>query len=202
MSSSSLEENALLAFENAGGVLRTSEALELGIHPRTLYGLRDRGLLERVSWGVHRLADLAPLADPDLVRVAIRVPKSVICLISALHFHGLTEEIPHEVQIALPSGTKEPKVRQPPIRVFRFSDSAYREGVETHSVDGVDVRIYGSAKTIADCFKFRKKIGLDVALEALRTGVEEQRVRPAELMKFARICRVQEVVRPYLEILV
>jgi predicted transcriptional regulator of viral defense system len=202
MSMSAPEQKALVTFKKAGGILRTSEALELGIHRRTLYGLRDRGLLERVSRGVHRLADLAPLGDPDLVRVALRVPRAVICLISALDFHGLTAEIPHEVQIALPRGTKEPKVKQPPIRVFRFSDAAYREGIETHSVDGVDVRIYGPAKTIADCFKFRNKIGLDVALEALRTGVEEQRFRPAELMKVAQICRVQEIVRPYLEILV
>ena len=202
MSLSATDQKALLAFKDAGGVLRTSEALQLGIHPRTLYGLRDRGLLERVSRGVHRLADLAPLGDPDLVCVAVRVPKAVICLISALHFHGLTAEIPHEVQIALPRGTKEPRVGQPPIRVFRFSDSAYREGVEIHSVDGVEVRIYGPAKTIADCFKFRNKIGLDVALAALRTGLEEQRFRPAELMRVARICRVQEIIRPYLEILV
>ena len=202
MKLSTPEEKALLAFEKADGVLRTSEALELGIHPRTLYALRDRGLLERVSWGVHRLADLAPLGDPDLVRVALRVPKSVVCLISALNFHGLTSEIPHEVQIALPRGTKEPRVKQPPIRVFRFSDAAYRSGVETHPVDEIVVRIYGPAKTVADCFKFRNKIGLDVALEALRSGIEERRFRPAELMKFARVCRVQEIVRPYLEILV
>jgi hypothetical protein len=93
-------------------------------------------------------------------------------------------------------------VKQPPIRVFRFSEAAYREGIETHPVDGIDVRIYRPAKTIADCFKFRNKIGLDVALQALRSGVEEQRFRPAELMKFARVCRVQDIVRPYLEILV
>ena len=202
MSQPTPEEKALLAFEKAGGVLRTSEALRLGIHPRTLYGLRDQGLLERVSRGVYRLSDLAPLGDPDLVRVALRVPKSVVCLISALDFHGLTAEIPHEVQIALPRGTKEPRVKQPPIRVFRFSEAAYREGIETHRVDGIDVRIYGPAKTVADCFKFRNKIGLDVALQALRSGVEEQRFRPAELMKFARVCRVQDIVRPYLEILV
>lgn len=202
MNQSASEEKALLAFEQAGGVLRTSEALNLGIHPRTLYGLRDRGLLERVSRGVYRLSNLAPLGDPDLVRVALRVPKSVVCLISALDFHSLTAEIPHEVQIALPRGTKEPRVRQPPIRVFRFSEAAYREGIETHPVDGIDVRIYGPAKTVADCFKFRNKIGLDVALQALRSGVEEQRFRPAELMMFARVCRVQDIVRPYLEILV
>ena len=201
MNVSIAEENALAVFKKAGGVLRTFQALERGVHPRTLYGLRDRGLLERVSRGVYRLAELEPLGDPDLVRVASRVPKAVICLVSALHFHGLTAEIPHEVQIALPRGTKEPRVRQPPVRVFWFADAAYGAGVNTRTVDGVRVRIYGSAKTIADCFKFRNKIGLEVALEALRAGIEEQRFRPAELMKFARICRVQRTIRPYLEAL-
>ena len=201
MSLSTVDENALAVFKEAGGVLRTFQVLERGVHPRTLYDLRDRGLLEKVSRGVYRLAGLEPLSDPDLVRVAARVPKAVICLISALHYHGLTTEIPHEVQIALPRGTKEPRVRQPPVRVFWFADKAYREGVGTHNVDGVPVRIYGPAKTVADCFKFRNKIGLDVALEALRTGLEEGRFRPGELMTFARICRVQHTVRPYLEAL-
>lgn len=202
MSLSSAEENALNVFKKSGGVLRTFQVLERGVHPRTLYDLRDRGLLEQVSRGVYRLAGLAPLGNPDLVRVAARVPKAVICLISALHFHNLTTEIPHEVQIALPRGTKLPRVRQPPIRTFWFADSAYTEGVETHSVDGVGVRIYGPAKTVADCFKFRNKIGLEVALESLRTGIEEQRFRPADLMKFARVCRVQHTIRPYLEAIV
>ena len=201
MSLSNADENALNIFKQSGGILRTLQVLERGVHPRTLYDLRDRGLLERVSRGVYRLAELAPLGNPDLVRVATRVPKAVICLISALHFHNLTAEIPHEVQIALPRGTKKPRVRRPPVRVFWFADSAYGEGVETHSVDGVEVRIYGPAKTVAECFKFRNKIGLEVALEALRTGIEEQRFKPAELMKFARICRVHRTVQPYLEAL-
>ncbi len=201
MSLSSADENALNVFKTASGVLRTFEVLQRGVHPRILYDLRDRGLLEQISRGVYRLADLPLLGDPDLVRVAVRVPKAIICLISALHFHNLTAEIPHEVQIALPRGTKEPRVRQPPIRAFWFADSAYGEGVETHSVDGVKVRIYGPAKTVADCFKFRNRIGLEVALEALRSGIEEQRFRPAELTKFARVCRVQRTIRPYLEAL-
>ncbi len=201
MSLSPAAERALKAFDKAGGVLRTSQALERGVHPRTLYALRDEGLLERLHRGVYRLAGLPPLGDPDLVRVASRVPKAVICLISALHFHGMTAEIPHEVQIALPRGTKEPKLRLPPIRVFRFSYSAYREGVHSHRLDGVDVRIYSPAKTVADCFKFRNKIGTEVALEALKSGLEERRFRPAELMGMARICRVERIVQPYLEAL-
>ncbi len=193
------QEQALDEFRKAGGVLRTSGALELGIHPRTLYHLRDQGLLERISRGVFRLAELPPLGDPDLVRVSIRIPRAVVCLISALHFHRMTSQIPHVVSIALPQGVKTPELDRPPIRVFRFSDLSYREGVEEHTVDEVPVKIYGPAKTVADSFKFRHKIGLEVALEGLRTGLEEDRFAPGELIEFAKICRVQRVIKPYLE---
>lgn len=199
MGLSKTDKNALNVFKKSGGMLRTLQVLESGVHPRTLYDLRDRGLLEQVSRGVYRLAELLPLGNPDLVRVAVRVPKAVVCLISALHFHDLTSEIPHEVQIALSRGAKAPRLRRPPIRVFWFAQSTFGEGVEVHSVDGVEVRIYGPAKTVADCFKFRSKIGTDVALEALRSGIGDQRFSPAELMQFARICRVQHTIRPYLE---
>ena len=187
---------ALQHFREAGGVLRTSQALKRGVHPRTLYQLLELGRLERLSRGVYRLAELPPPADPDLVAVAARVPKAVVCLISALHVHGLTTEIPHEVSIALPPRTKRPEIDYPPIRVFWFSGKAFTEGVE-RAPNGV--RIYGAAKTIADCFKFRNKLGIDVAVEALRTGLEEGLARPAELLQYARICRVARVMKPYLE---
>lgn len=187
---------ALEHFREAGGVLRTSQAQKLGVHSRTLYQLLEDGRLERLSRGVYRLAELPPPADPDLVAVAARVPKAVVCLISALHIHGLTTEIPHEVSIALPPRTKRPEIDYPPIRVFWFSGKAYTEGVE-EGPDGV--RIYDAAKSVADCFKFRNKLGINVAVEALRTGLEEQLLRPAELLRYARICRVDRVMKPYLE---
>lgn len=199
MSITRRQGQALDEFRKAGGVLRTSAALDLGIHPRTLYQLRDQGFLERISRGVFRLAELPPLGDPDLVRVSTRIPRAVVCLISALHFHRMTSQIPHVVSIALPQGVKTPELDCPPIRVFRFSDLSYREGVEEHTVDGVPVKIYGPAKTVADCFKFRRKIGLEVALEGLRTGLEEDRFAPGELIELAKICRVQKVIKPYLE---
>ncbi len=188
---------ALERFREAGGVLRTSQAQKRGVHPRTLYQLLGEGLLERLSRGVYRLAELPPTGDPDLVAIAARVPKAVVCLISALHVHGLTTEIPHEVSIALPPRTKRPEIDYPPIRVFWFSGKAYTEGVEEHAPDGV--RTYSAAKTVADCFKFRNKLGIDVAVEALRTGLEEDLIRPAELLRYARICRVERVLEPYLE---
>ena len=186
-------------FKKHGGVLRTAQALRSGIHPRTLYGMRDSGLLEKVSRGVYRLADGSPLGNPDLVTVATRIPSGVICLISALSFHELTTQIPHEVHVALATGAEEPRLDHPPIRTYRFTGQSFSEGVETHEVDGVAVRIYSPEKTLADCFKFRNRIGLDTAVEALRSYREWRSIRVDELMRYASICRVKKVIQPYLE---
>lgn len=195
------DHNAEAVFRRHSGVLRTSRALALGIHPRTLYRLRDSGRLAVVSRGVYRLAELPEPSQPDLVVVATRVPQAVVCLISALSFHGITTQVPHEVQIALPRGRRRPQLDHPPIRVFQLTGKAYTEGIETHSIEGVPVRIYSPEKTIADCFKFRNKIGLDVAVEALKLGRERKRVSIMSLLHHARICRVERVMRPYLEAL-
>jgi predicted transcriptional regulator of viral defense system len=193
------ERKMVEVFRRAGGVLRTTQALQAGVHRRDLYALRDAGILQRVSRGVYRLADLPPLAEPDLVTVAARIPKAVIALISALHFHGLTTEIPHEVSIALPRGTVQPRLDWPPLRVYRFSGTMFTAGIETHERDAVEVRVYGAAKTVADCFRFRNRLGSDVALEALRNGLGERKFTPAEVLRIAKICRVDRIVRPYLE---
>jgi predicted transcriptional regulator of viral defense system len=186
-------------FRRAGGVLRTTEALRAGVHPRDLYALRDAGVLERVSRGVYRLADLAPLAEPDLFTVAARIPKAVIALVSALHYHGLTTEIPHDVSIALPQGTSRPRLDWPPLRVYWFSGAMFSSGIETHAGDGIRLRVYEPAKTVADCFRFRNRLGIDVALEALRTGLAKRTLTPAAILRAARLCRVERIVRPYLE---
>jgi len=191
--------HALDVFAEAGGTLRTREALDAGIHPRDLYALRDSGELDQVSRGVYRLASLPPLGEPDLVTVAMRVPKAVITLISALHFHDLTNEIPQAVSIALPRGTATPRLDWPPIDVHRYSGERYTYGVETHYLDGVPVRIFSVAKTLADCFRFRSQIGTDVAVEALRDTLAERKATPAEIMRAARVCAVDKVVLPYLE---
>lgn len=189
------------AFEASGGLLRTGEALRAGIHPRDLYRMRDDGTIDQVSRGVYRLADHPPLGSPDLVAVALRVPRAVIALVSALHLHGLTTEIPHEVSIALPAGTARPRLDWPPLRVYRFSAATFGSGVEEHVRDGVRLRVYGAAKSIADCFRFRNRLGIQVAVEALRTGLEERKTTPAELLRAARVCRVERIMRPYLEAL-
>jgi predicted transcriptional regulator of viral defense system len=191
--------NALRLFRRHDGVLHTKQALELGVHPRTLYAMRDRGLVEQLSRGVYRLSSLPPLSQPDLATVALRVPQAVVCLISALAYHDITTEVPHEVQIALPRGTKTPVLEHPPLRVFRFSGQALTEGIQTVSVDKIPLRVYAPEKTVADCFRFRKKLGLDVALEALDLCIKRKRTKPVDLLSYARICRVEKVMLPYLE---
>jgi predicted transcriptional regulator of viral defense system len=194
-------EHAVRLFHEHGGVLRTKKALELGIHPRTLYHMRDTLLVAQISRGVYRLASLPPLSQPDLATVALRIPRAVICLVSALSYHDITTQIPHEVQIALPRGTKTPVLEHPPIRVFRFSGNTLTEGITTVPIDAVNVRIYTPAKTVADCFRFRNKIGTDVAIEALKLCLEDKHTKPAELLRYARLWRVEKVVLPYLEAL-
>ena len=192
-------EAAARIFRDQGGILRTGEALDLGIHPRTLYAMRDAGEIEQLSRGLFRLADLPPLGHPDLIPVALRAPSGVLCLVSALPFHDLTTEIPHEVYLALPRGTDAPRMDHPPLRVCWFTGRAFSDGIETHTLDGVDVRIYGAAKTVADCFKYRNKLGVDVAVEALRGFLRRSGSSVDELMRYARVCRVARVMRPYVE---
>ena len=200
-SHSSRFDRAVAVFKRQGGILHTAQALRAGIHPDTLYTMRDSGTLEVMSRGVYRLADSSPLGNPDLVTVATRVPGGVICLISALAFHELTTQIPHEVHVALPRGAEEPRLDQPPIKTYRFTGEAYTEGVEAHKLDGVIVRIYNPEKTLADCFKFRNKVGLDAVVEAVRFYRERKRVKVEDLMRYAAICRVKKIIRPYLEAL-
>ncbi len=188
-------------FHQYGGVLRTKEAVGHGIHPRTLYELRDSGAIVPISRGVFRLASLPALTKPDIVTVALRAPRGVLCLISALDYHDLTSEVPHQVHIALPRGRKTPKLDHPPIQAYRFTGPALTEGIQVNEVDGVTVRIYGPEKTVADCFRFRNKIGTDVAIAALRRCLEQTEASPADILHYARICRVENVMLPYLEAL-
>ena len=186
-------------FKKHGGILRTSEALKAGIHTATLYAMRDSGELEVISRGVFRLSDIPPLGNPDLVTVATRISHGVICLISALSFYELTTQIPHEVHVALQRGTEEPRLGYPPIRTYRFTGEAFTAGIDTHELDGVNVRIYSPEKTLADCFKFRNKVGLDTVIEAIRFYRERKKMKVDDLMRYATICRVNKIIRPYLE---
>jgi predicted transcriptional regulator of viral defense system len=195
-------DKAKAIFRRHDGVLRTQEAIKYGIHPRVLYALREAGVLERLSRGVYRLADLPPLTNQDLVTVSLRVPNGVVCLISALAFHELTTQIPHAVYLALERGSKLPKLEHPPLRVYRFTGDAFVAGIQSHKLDGVSVRVYDPEKTIADCFKYRNKLGLDVAIEALRLWRQQKHHNIGRLMAYARICHVERVIRPYVEALI
>lgn len=180
-------------------MLRSAEVIREGIQPRVLYAMRDAGDLEMLRRGCYRLAELDQMSEPDLAVVAKAAPKGVVCLVSALAFHGITTQIPRVVDLAFPAHTHSPKIEYPPIQPYWFSGQAYSAGIETHEIDGVQVRIYNPAKTVADCFKYRNKIGQDVALEALQFCRKRKRTSISELLEFARICRVQNIMSPYLE---
>ncbi len=193
-------DKARKVFAHHQGILRTSEAIRLGVHPRTLYALRDSSEIEQVTRGFYRLSNKPALTNPDLVAVALRIPRAIICLISALDLHGLTTQVPHTVDVALPSHAQAPTLDGIPLRVFWYSEPSFSAGILSAPIDGVAVRVYSQEKSIADCFKYRNKIGMDVAVEALRIYRERTRKPDLKLiLKFARIDRVETVMRPYLE---
>lgn len=199
MSRQQTDHQALKIMEKHGGQLHMAEAIKEGIARRTLYRLTDEGKLERVTRGVYRLADLPEISYPDLVTVSLRAPKAVICLVSALSFHDLTTQVPHSVWIAIPRDSRPPRIDYPPISWVEFSGSAYESGIEVHSLDRTEVRVYGPEKTLADCFKYRNKIGMDIVLEALNFYIRGNKRDIDSLLHFAGICRVSTVMKPYLE---
>lgn len=197
--SESAVRNAAEVFKASGGTLRTRDVARLGVHYSTLYGMRDAGLLEQLSRGVYRLAELQGPSKYDVVAVAERVPGAVLCLVSALDFHEIGTQIPSRVSIAIGSKDRQPQLDYPPVRVYRMSGAALTSGVEEHFVDGTSVKVFSPAKTVADCFKFRSKVGLDVALEALRESLRSRKATRDDIMRYAEIDRVSKIVRPYLE---
>jgi len=196
-----MKKDPIDIFRQAGGQLRMSEAITAGISKSTLYRLRDKNIIKPVSRGVYRLAELPEISNPDLATVCLRYPKAIICLISALSFHELTTQVPHRISIAVPRESRLPSLDYPPLESHRFSREAYRAGIEKHDIDGVVVRVYDQEKTIADCFKFRNKLGMDVVLEALRVYGDKKRINRDLLLKYGRICRVDKIMMPYLETL-
>ena len=181
------------------GLIRPRDLAPLGIPRVSLTRAVRRGQLERIGRGLYGLPGRPVSAHGVLAEVASRVPKGIVCLLSALRFHGLTTQAPFEVWLAIENKAIAPKLDYPPLRIVRFSGAALTEGVEEHVVDGVTVRVTGVAKTVADCFKYRNKIGLDVTLEALREAWREKRMTSEDLWRYAKVCRVANVMRPYLE---
>lgn len=192
-------ERARKIFVDHGGTLRTSDAVNAGIHPEVLYTMRDTGALERLARGLYRLTDAPEMSQPDLVTVALKAPKGVICMISALGFHAMTTQIPHAVDIALVRGSEPPRIDYPPIRVYWAVEHIFECGIEKHLVDGQTIHIYNPERALVDCFRYRNKIGLDTAMEALRFYREKKQLKVDRIMEYARICKVARVIKPYLE---
>lgn len=194
-------ESRVTALARRLGVIRPRDVEAAGIPREYLLRLMRRGVLERSGRGLYRLADAAVTEHHSLAEVGKRLPNATVCLLSALVFHEITTQNPAEVWIALPPGSRTPRANGPRLRVVRFTGPALTEGREEHRIEGVAVGIYSPAKTVADCFKFRNKIGLDVALEALRECVRQRKATIREIHHFAGICRVARVMQPYLEAL-
>lgn len=190
---------AIVELARKCGLIRPRDLEPLGLPRVSLTRLVRQGALTRVGRGLYALPDRAVSEHAALAEVARKHPRAIVCLLSALRFHDLTTQSPFQVWLAIPNKARAPRIDYPPLRIVRFSDPLLSEGVEEHLIDGVPVRITGIARTVADCFKYRNKIGLDVALEALRDAWKGRRVGMDELWQFAKLCRVANVMRPYLE---
>jgi len=179
--------------------LRSSDLQAIGVPRVVLTRMVREGVLEKVSRGLYRKPNTFLSENETLVDIALVAPRAIFCLLSALQFHGLTTQLPREVWIAMPQGSRAPKMDYPPIRMMRFSGKTYSEGIQTVVRDRVALKIYSPAKTVVDCFKFRNKVGLDVALEALKDALKKKKATRDELYYFAKIERVIKIILPYLE---
>ena len=191
----------ILALVRAAGIVRPRDLEAAGLPAGQLARLVRRGELERIGRGLNTVAGAAPGEHRSLAAAAKRAPQAVVCLLSALRFHELTSQAPHQVWLAIGPKDRAPRSDDAQFKIVRFSGEAREAGVEMQRLEGVEVPIYGPAKSVADCFKFRNKIGVDVAIEALRECLDERRCSVDELDRYARICRVSRVMRPYLEAL-
>jgi predicted transcriptional regulator of viral defense system len=190
---------ALKVFRDKGGTLRTRDLIELGVHTDSLYALRENGQIVELGRGLYRLADAREADHPDLAIVAARAPNAAVCLISALSYHGVTTQIPSSIHLAVPRGTYKRIKLSTPVTIYQFDSKTFNEGLESHRIGGMPVKIYSVARTVVDCFKFRNKLGLDVALEALRLARQRKRLQNREILRYARLLRVDKPMSPYLQ---
>ena len=183
------------------GIVRPRDIEAIGLPRGYLVRLHRQGKLHRSGRGIYTLPDANVTERHSYAEVAKRVPDAAICLLSALVFHGITTQSPASVWIALGKGARTPVLTSPSLRIVRLSGPSLTEGIENHQVEGVPVRVYSAAKTVADCFKFRNKIGLDVAIEALKDSLRPKKANINEIYRYAKVCRVSNVIRPYMEAL-
>lgn len=198
---SATKREQVLALAKKAGLIRPRDVVAVGISGEYLNKLLAEGELERPTRGVYRLPGRPVTERTQLAEIAKRAPHGVVTLLSALQFHGLTTQLPHEIWIAIPEGTRAPRIDYPPVRVTRFAPEPYQYGIEKHRVDGIEIKVYSAAKTVADCFKLRGQIGLDVALDALRDCLRQEKATANQLWEAAKVCRMTNVMRPYMEAL-
>jgi predicted transcriptional regulator of viral defense system len=198
----SVTRDRLLKLARRRGVIAAADASRAGFHSQQLTRLVEAGALERVGSGQYRLAERSVTEHHGLVLATRAAPRCVICLLSALAYHGIGTQLPSKVWIAIERGTRGPSTRHLPFQVVRASGAAFRQGIERHQIEGETVRVYSVAKTVADLFKHRNKVGLDVALEALREAWRERKFTMDALDRAARACRVERVMKPYVEAVV
>ena len=195
------DSDRVLELAQKRGIIRGQDLKEHGIHPEHLRRLVKRGILVRIGRGMYVLAGADLSVHHTLSQVAKWIPNGVICLLSALQFHDIGTHAPYEVWVALDRRFAHPRIDYPPLRIMRFSGKALSEGVEEYRIESVPVKVYNTSKTVADCFKYRNKIGLDVAIEALRDCRSQRKCTNDDLWRYAKICRVWNVMKPYLEAL-
>lgn len=195
------KEQAVIALARKLGTIRIKDLLERGIHPEFVRRLVSKKIIVRSARGLYSLAESEITEHHNFAIIGKRIPKSVICLTSALRFHNIGTQLPRKIWLALERGSAQPRLSYPPLSAVTFSGPAFSEGIEEHNIEGVTVKIYNPAKSVADCFKFRNRIGLEAAIEAARECLREQKATSDQIYHYAKICRVWNVMKPYLEAL-
>lgn len=192
-------QQQILELAREKGIIRAEDLEAVGISRNYLYRMHKEGLLKKSAVGLYTLPEAPVTENSSLAEVAKRLPRAVVCLISALSYHEITTQIPHEIWLTIPRGSWRPDVKYPPLNLTYVSGPAYSFGIREHVINRVAVKIYSPAKTVADCFKFRNKVGLDVAIEGLREAWRSRKVTMDELVEAAGVDRVSQIMRPYLE---
>jgi predicted transcriptional regulator of viral defense system len=191
----------IMQYIDEHGMVRPRDIEAIGLPREYLVRLHRQGKLNRPGRGIYTLPDANVTERHSYAEVAKRFPEGVICLLSSLAFHEMTTQSPASVWIALRKGARTPVLASPSLRIVRLSGPSLTGGIENYGVEGVLVRVYSAAKTVADCFKFRNKIGLDVAIEALKDCLRQKKANVHEIYRYAKVCRVSNIIRPYIEAL-
>ena len=199
---STKEINLINFLKEKAGLASYSEIIAAGFNKTHLKNNLNSGMIQKLDRGLYRLSDGINLENPDLVAVSIKVPKGIICLLSALAFHEGTNEIPIYVDIAISRGSYANRINYPPVRFYSFAPKVWEAGIENHEIGGHKVRVYSLTKTIADCFKFRNKIGINITREALKFAIVEKNTDPKEIMHYSKICRVDNIIKPIIEAMI